>query len=84
MGQDEDIPQILLGLKQPGQMLLSLIEDNDFVAHILLEKEDLRRVCGGIVCHGIHLVDKLQQYPHREDHALVRLTHGIHPQIVAA
>ena len=41
MGQDKDVPQILLWLKQAGQMLLSIIKDHDLIADVLLEEEDL-------------------------------------------
>ena len=84
MWQDKDIPQILLRLKQSGQMLFAIVEDNNLISNIFFEEENLGRISSGIVSHRVHPVNELQQHPYGKDHALIRLAHGVHPQIVPA
>lgn len=82
--EHKDVFQLLLRLKQTGQVLLSVIKHHDLIAGIFLEEEKLGRISCRVVGHGIDPVNELQQNPDSQDDPLIRLRQGIDPHVVAA
>ena len=63
-------------------MLLPIVQYNNFVSHIFLQKENLRRIGGRVMRHRVHIVDKFQQHPDGKDNTLVWLAQMVQPQII--
>ena len=70
-GENNDIFQILLRLKQSQKILLALVQYDDLISHVFFQKEELRRVNRRIMVHRLHKVYELQQHPDRQDNALI-------------
>ena len=81
-GENNDIFQFLLRLKQSQKILLTLVQYDDLISHIFFQKEELRRVNRRIMGHRLHIVYELQQHPDSQDNALIGLCQRVKSAVI--